>query len=86
MSDFSKAFGAVVVIIATIVFCVSAICAPFAYVTSKHEALLYNQKFGTSYTTSQFFWAGDTIKNFLNEGKQETQHIEIKGSVPVTVK
>lgn len=46
--------------------------------TSKNDALLYNQKFGTTYTASQFFWSGDTIKSFINEGHNSTLNLKIK--------
>lgn len=49
------------------------------------EAALYNQKYGTNYTTHDFFWSGDTIKTFLNGGTQTTQNINIKGAMPVQV-
>ena len=60
-----------------------AIIMPLWYFSAKNEAPLYNQKFGTHYTVSQFFWAGDTIKEFLNRGKQTVQNIKIEGGIPV---
>lgn len=51
--------------------------------SSSREASLYNGKFGTQYTTSDFFWAGDTVKEFINQGKQSTQNININGTIPV---
>jgi transcriptional regulator of met regulon len=33
----------------------------------------------------KFFWAGETIKEFLNQGKQSTQNININGSIPVKI-
>ena len=58
---------------------------PFAWFTAKNEAFLYNKKYNTQYTTSQFFWAGETIKSFLNEGKQTTQNLNINGAIPVSI-
>lgn len=43
------------------------------------EANLYNEKFNKTYSKWDFFWAGDTIKEFLNGGKQSTHNINIKG-------
>lgn len=42
------------------------------------ECRLYNARFDTHYTTSEFFWAGDTIKNFLNTGEQKTLNVNVK--------
>lgn len=30
--------------------------------SSEREASVYNKQFGTSYTWSDFFWAGETIR------------------------
>lgn len=40
------------------------------------ECRLYNQAFGTTYTQKEFFFAGDTIKLFINPGKQHTIHLK----------
>ena len=66
-----------------IIFLAAIILVPLEYFSAKNEASLYNQKFGTHYTVSQFFWAGDTIKEFLNQGKQTVQNIKIEGGIPV---
>jgi hypothetical protein len=62
-----------------------AMFCPLWWITAKNEALLYNQKYKTQYTTSQFFWAGETIKSFLNEGKQTTQNINFNGAIPLKI-
>lgn len=59
--------------------------APMFWFSAKNESMLYNQKFNTKYTTSQFFWAGATIKSFLNEGKQTTQNINFNGAIPLKI-
>ncbi len=49
------------------------------------EARLYNDKYGTLYTTDDFFWSGETIKSMLTGGIQSTQNLNINGSIPVNV-
>ncbi len=59
-------------IVAVIAIIIILIAAPITYCgwkCSEQDAILYNEKYGTHYTTKQFFWAGETIKSFLNEGK-----------------
>ena len=56
---------------------VITIVMSFCWVGAKVESGVYNEQFGTHYTTKQFFWAGDTIKSYLQEGKQRV--INIKG-------
>ena len=73
----------VMMLVVAIAIMSSAIVCPLWYFTAKYEAQLYNQKFGTHYTVSEFFWAGDTIKEFLNQGKQTVQNIKIEGGIPV---
>ena len=73
----------VVISILFLIFLAAIILVPLEYFSAKNEASLYNQKFGTHYTVSQFFWAGDTIKEFLNQGKQTVQNIKIEGGIPV---
>ena len=75
----------IVISIMMIILLAAIIIVPVGYFSAKHEAQLYNQKFGTHYTVSEFFWAGDTIKEFLNQGKQTTQNIKIEGSIPVII-
>ena len=67
----------------TLLYAIAVI--PPQFFLAKTESQLYNQKFGTHYTVSQFFWAGDTIKEFLNQGKQTVQNIKIEGSIPVRI-
>jgi len=45
------------------------------------EVRLYNEMYGKNYTTAEFFWAGDTIKDYLNKGKQETINLNVDGVV-----
>ena len=42
------------------------------------ECRLYNAQYNTHYTVSEFFWAGDTIKNFLNKGEQKTFNVKME--------
>jgi len=32
--------------------------------------------YGAHYSVSQFFWAGSTIKDYMNKGQQKTFNIE----------
>ncbi|RTL04623.1 hypothetical protein EKK58_09950 [Candidatus Dependentiae bacterium] len=49
------------------------------------QAKYFNEKYGTHYTTHDFYWAGSTIRNYLTEGQQNTQNINIKGVIPVKI-
>lgn len=42
------------------------------------EANLYNKKLGTKYTTLDFLMAGDSIRDYLESGKQKTLNLKIK--------
>ena len=86
MEDFLAIFvPAVTVLLIVTIFiflCLFGVCYP----ASITEARLYNEKYATNYTSWDFFWAGESIRSFLNEGRQTTQNIKIEGSVPVTIK
>ena len=41
------------------------------------EAEIYNQTYNTQYTTAQFFWAGSTIKDYIQPGEQKTFNVNI---------
>lgn len=41
------------------------------------EARLYNQMYGTNYSGWDFMLAGDTIKDYLNRGKQSTVNVNL---------
>ena len=49
----------------------------FEWIGSGVDTKVYNEHFGTNYTQKEFFFRGETIKSFVNEGKQQT--INIKG-------
>jgi hypothetical protein len=55
------------------------------YLDNKYQSELYNEKFGTHYTWQQFYFAGDTIKSFLNPGRQSTQNYNINGAIPIKI-
>jgi len=78
-------FEMIVIPAFSLVIVIFLLAAPIAWFSAKNEAILYNQKFNTKYTTSQFFWAGETIKSFLNEGKQTTQNINFNGMIPLKI-
>ena len=44
------------------------------------ESKLYNEKFGTHYSTSDFYWAGATIKNRLHNKSEETFNLNVKAN------
>jgi hypothetical protein len=58
--------------------CAFALCCIFGLPMAISDCKLYNDKFGTHYTTGQFFWSGETIKSFLNQGEQKTYNLNIK--------
>jgi len=65
-------------------FLVAIIAIPFVFFISQKnkseiEARMYNEKYGTHYTTHDFFWSGQTIKDYLNGGKQGTYNLNING-------
>jgi len=35
------------------------------YIGAGHQAKILNEKYGTEYTTSDMFWAGETIKTVV---------------------
>jgi hypothetical protein len=84
MDDFFDLFS-FFAIIAVVMGTIILMFGVYAYFSCQREARLYNQRFNKNYTTWDFFWAGETIKSFLNEGKQETQNINIKGAIPVKI-
>lgn len=49
-----------------------------AFFRPRIEAEIYNEKYGTNYTKWDFFWAGDTIKDYLEDGKKSTLNLNIK--------
>ena len=47
------------------------------------EAKIYNERFHTNYNKWDFFWAGKTIREYLNGGQQETKNYNINGAIPI---
>ena len=43
---------------------------------SVHDAVVMNNFYKTNYSTSDFFWAGDTIKDYLTKGQNSKLNIE----------
>jgi hypothetical protein len=85
-NDFCDMLIPILVMILGIAFTIVIVIVPIFYFGAKQECVLYNQKFGTTYTVWQFFWAGDTIKSFINQGEQKVQNIKIEGAIPVEIK
>ena len=52
-------------------------CGFVKFMTCKTQAKLYNEKYGTNYTTSDFYWAGTTIKRLLHSQKEETYNLNV---------
>jgi len=42
------------------------------------EAKIYNQKYNTHYTATDFLFAKDTILNYTEDGKKQTLNVKIK--------
>mgnify|MGYP001499075940 CR=1 FL=1 len=63
------------------VIIVAAILCPIVFIAwgcSSASAHLYNERYGTHYSTLDFFWAGDTIKEFIGQGKNSTVNLNLK--------
>jgi hypothetical protein len=71
------------IVILTIIFLFMLVIPSFF--GAKVEARLYNQKFNKNYTTWDFIFAGQTIKEFLNGGKQQTNNINLNGAIPIKI-
>lgn len=56
----------------------SATC--FSVVRAGVEAKLYNDKFGTHYTTKDFYFSGMTIKRYLHSGVQSKLNLDVQSS------
>lgn len=54
-----------------------AIVISLCWYSSSRERRLYNVKFETNYTTADFFWTGETIKNYIQQGEQKTHNIKL---------
>jgi len=78
MEEFIEIFGVIFGMGLAIVIIVLLIVIPFGWNSAKVEARLYNQKFNTTYTTSDFFWAGDTVKSYVNKGEQKTFNLNVE--------
>ena len=62
------------------------ILASFAsYKQAYHGAKVYNEKYGTSYSVSDFFWAKQDIVDRIHGGIQETKNYNINGAIPIKV-
>lgn len=78
VSDTLQLVGSFVIIVAFILTLGVGLYCIVGIPTAAKEARLYNEHFNTHYTTSDFFWAGDTIKSFLNKGEQKTINLEME--------
>ena len=75
MDNAEKCGLILIIIILVLLF----ICLPvLTYLRNGTETRLFNERYGTKYTKSDFFLSGDTIKNYLNRGEQKTFNIDIK--------
>lgn len=50
----------------------------FSINQAESEAKLYNNTYGTAYTRKDFFFAGNTIKDYLNKGQNTTLNVNAK--------
>lgn len=57
-----------------IVFPVTVVTV-FSYKQAESESKLYNETYGKSYTAADFFFAGQTIKDYLNKGQNTTVNL-----------
>ena len=46
--------------------------------SAQHDAAIYNEKFGTHYSTSDFFFSGRTIKKYIHEGQQSKLNVGLE--------
>lgn len=81
----NKGFFLFEFIMIIVIFSVIVLTFVGKFYSSKVEARLYNNKYGTDYTTADFLWSGGTIKEFLQGGKQNTQNINFGGAIPVKI-
>lgn len=44
------------------------------------ESRLYNERYGTNYTTSDFYWASRTIRGRFHPQKEETYNLKISNT------
>ena len=64
-------FGVIVLAVLCVIVLLPLIC----WWSSEIEAKMWNQKYGTTYSAKDFFFAGDSIKNYFNSGEQKTLNI-----------
>ena len=70
--------GWAVIIIGLAVGTVSIPSYVLAWKTAEYEAIVINKNFGTNYTTIEFFWGGEAIKNYLY-GEKKNFNVKIEG-------
>jgi hypothetical protein len=75
MMDFVYEVICPILLLLAIVFGIMLI--PCIY-QSEQEAELFNKTFGTNYTTSDFFWKSNLIKNYIENGKKYRVEISNK--------
>lgn len=57
------------------IFLLTALLFAFNYKVAESEAKLYNETYNKNYTAKDFFFAGKTIKDYLNKGQNRTLNI-----------
>lgn len=73
MRDFLEDFGIILVVMIFVTLIITGI----GWTVSYKESRLYNNHFGTNYTTADFFWTGATIKDYIQQGEQKTHNIKL---------
>lgn len=68
--------GGAIIVIGIILIVIFGIIGISLFQAGK-EAEVFNMRFGTHYTASHFFWAGDTIKDYCSKGEQKTFNIDL---------
>lgn len=62
--DLEEQLAVILTVIVIVVAVITAVVIPIT-ISSNRQAKILNSKFGTSYTTADIFWAGETIKRTL---------------------
>ena len=73
--DFLDAFGGLFIVIVITVILIAGPTIFCSWKAAGVEAKLYNSRFNTQYTAREFFWAGETIKSYINKGEQKTFNV-----------
>lgn len=64
-------------IIVSVVVVIASIIIGIEWIGVGYQVKVVNEAYGTNYTQAEYFWTGNTIKNYLSKrGKIQTVNIE----------